>query len=209
MKTAIQIVLLIAIVALGYFLYDSIMEPIHFNKEVKIRETATVDRLKDIRTIQVAYKDIYGKYTGSFDTLINFVKNDSFPIVREDFLPGWDPDKYTKEEGIKMGLVVRSIAKKSVKDSLFKSPDYQIDRLKYIPYTNGKEFSLGAGEVMTASQVKVKVFEASAPYSVLLAGLDNQLVINYVYDREKITKFPGLKVGSLEEATNNAGNWEN
>jgi len=34
------------------------------------------------------------------------------------------------------------------------------------------------------------------------------LIINYKETREKITGYPGLKVGSLEEATNNAGNWE-
>jgi hypothetical protein len=33
-------------------------------------------------------------------------------------------------------------------------------------------------------------------------------VTNYCEEREKITGYPGLKVGSLEEATNNAGNWE-
>lgn len=208
MKTVIQIVLFLAIIALGYFLYDSIMEPIRFNSEVKVREDATVSKLKDIRTIQVAYKDVHGKYTGSFDTLINFVKYDSFPIQKKEFMPGWDPDMYTEKEGLDKGLIKISVSKMSVKDSLF-PPEYPIDRIKYIPFTNGKEFSLGAGEVPTVSKVTVKVFEASALYDTLLQGLDEQLVINYIYDREKITKFPGLKVGSLTEATNNAGNWEN
>jgi hypothetical protein len=208
MKTAIQIVLLIAIVALGYFLYDSIMEPIRFNNEVKIREDATVERLKNIRTVQVAYKDVYGNFTGNFDTLIHFAKYDSFSIQSKEHLPGWDPDQFNEKQGIERGLIKVSVTKKSVRDSLF-APDYPIDRLRYIPFTNGKEFTLGAGEVLTLSMVKVKVFEAYALYDTLLAGLDDQLVTNYIYDREKITKFPGLKVGSLTEATNNAGNWEN
>jgi len=42
----------------------------------------------------------------------------------------------------------------------------------------------------------------------LLHGLNKQLIINYSAEREKITGFKGLQVGSLEEATNNAGNWE-
>lgn len=208
MKTAIQIVLLIAIIALGYFVYDSIMEPIRFNKDVKVREDATVEKLKNIRTVQVAYKDVYGKYTGSFDTLINFIKYDSFPIPAKYILPEFNPDEMTEKEGIAKGLIKLTVTKISVKDSLF-APDYPIDRLRYIPFTNGKEFKLGAGEVPTASKVTVKVFEAYALYDTLLAGLDEQLVTNYIYDREKITKFPGLKVGSLTEATNNSGNWEN
>ena len=67
---------------------------------------------------------------------------------------------------------------------------------------------MGAGEVETGSKVKVKVFEVYALYDILLNGMDKQLVINYIDEREKIVKFTGLKVGSLKEATNNSGNWE-
>ena len=207
MKTAIQITLFLAIIVLGYFVWESIQAPIRFRKEVDIREAATINKLIDIRTMQVAYKDVNGKYTGSFDTLIYFVKHDSFPIVRKDLQEGWDPDEYTEEEGIRKGLIKISVTKKSVLDSLF-GKDYPIDRIRYVPFTNQGQFELGAGQVMTGSKVTVKVFEVSALYDSLLAGLDEQLVINYVYEREKITKFPGLRVGSLEEATNNAGNWE-
>lgn len=207
MKTVIQIVLMLAIVILGYLVWDSIQSPIRFNREVKVREDATIDKLKDIRTIEVAYKDIYNKFTGSFDTLINFVKHDSFSVVKKDYLPGWDPDTYTEKEGIKKGLVRVSVSKRSVLDSLF-GKGYPIDKIKFIPYTKHNTFKLGAGEVTTASKVVVKVFEAYALYDSLLHDLDKQLVTNYIYDKEKITKFPGIKVGSLTEATNNAGNWE-
>jgi hypothetical protein len=192
---------------LGYFVWESIQTPIRFRKEVDTREDATIKKLVDIRTMEVAYKDVKGKFTGSFDTLIDFVKHDSFPIVRKDFQEGWDPDEYTEEEGIRQGLIKVSVTKKSILDSLF-GKDYPIDNIRYIPFTSKGEFKLGAGQVETGSKVTVKVFEVSALYDTLLAGLDEQLVINYIYEREKITKFPGLRVGSLEEATNNAGNWE-
>ncbi|MBN2212767.1 MAG: hypothetical protein JW723_00855 [Bacteroidales bacterium] len=207
MKTVIQIILFLAILVLGYFVWESIQAPIRFNKEVDIREEATIDKLIDIRTMQVAFKDVKGKYTGSFDTLINFIKYDSFPIVRKDYQEGWDPDEYTEAEGIRRGLIKVSVTKKSVLDSLF-GKDYPIDRIRYIPFTDQKQFKLGAGQVETGSKVTVKVFEVSALYDTLLAGLDEQLITNYIYEREKITKFAGLRVGSLEEATNNAGNWE-
>jgi hypothetical protein len=67
---------------------------------------------------------------------------------------------------------------------------------------------MAAGEVETGSQVKVKVFEAYALYDDLFNGMDRQMVINYKDERYKITEFEGVKVGSLEEANNNAGNWE-
>jgi hypothetical protein len=81
--------------------------------------------------------------------------------------------------------------------------------LRYVPFTGGREeFFLGAGEVMTGSGLAVKVFEAHVHNDVLLAGLDRQLVINMNDERVKREQFPGLRVGSLTETTNNAGNWE-
>jgi len=104
-------------------------------------------------------------------------------------------------------LISRDTIRLSVKDSLF-TASYPIDSLKFAPYTQGYEFELGAGTLQTTSKVAVRVFEAKVPYDILLAGLNRQLIINYKETREKITGYPGLRVGSLEETTNNAGNWE-
>ncbi len=208
-KPIMQIILGIAIIILIFLIWESIQEPIRFNKEKDARELATIEKLKDIRTIQIMYKDKYGMFTGNFDTLIHFVKNDSVGIPKKDYLPGWDSDTYTEKQGIKLGLIRIETAYKKVLDSLKNHLlTRDIDKLRYIPYTADSEFVMGAGEVLTGSKVRVKVFEVYAHYDVLLNGMDEQLVINYIDEREKIVKFPGLKVGSLEEATNNTGNWE-
>ena len=212
MKTVIQIVLIIAIVALSYLLWRSINKPIEFNKEKAKREEATIERLKDIRTAQLAYKSEYNHYTGDFDSLISFLKEGSFSVVRA---VGSVPDsmiellgrKKAELQALKIGLISRDTIPISVKDSLFYA-GYPIDSLSYVPYTNGKKFEMGAGELETTSKVNVRVFEAKVPYDILLAGLDRQLIINYKEEREKITGYPGLRVGSLVETTNNAGNWE-
>ena len=208
MKIVVRILLGAAIIVLGYLVVESIMEPIRFNKEKKKRENATIQNLKDIRTAEVAYKTKYAKYTGSFDTLINFVKFDSFPVVMaigriSDSL--WDKG-VTEKEAIKMGIIIRDTSYVSVLDSIF-SKTYPIDSLRFVPYSQ-EEFFLDATKIETASKVKVNVFEAHVLNNVLLHGLNKQLIINYSAEREKITGFKGLKVGSLEEATNNAGNWE-
>ena len=208
MRIVIKILLGVAIVVLGYLVVESIMEPIRFNKEKKKREDATIQNLKDIRTAEVAYKAKYEEYTGSFDTLINFVKFDSFPVVMaigriSDSL--WERG-VTEKEAIKMGVIIRDTSYVSVLDSIF-SRTYPIDSLRFIPYCL-EEFFLDATRIETASKVKVNVFEAHVLNNVLLHGLNKQLIINYSAEREKITGFKGLKVGSLEEATNNAGNWE-
>ena len=108
---------------------------------------------------------------------------------------------------MKDGLISRDTIRLSVKDSLFHA-GYPIDSLSFVPYTTGVQFEMGAGEIETTSKVKVRVFEAKVPYDILLEGLDRQLIINYKEERETITGYSGLRVGSLIEATNNAGNWE-
>ncbi len=208
LRTIFHIIFALLIVALTIFLVARILQPINFKKERLKRENATIDRLKDIRTAQESYKNRYGEYTASFDTLINFIKTDSFEIEKYDQVKEWDQDQIpTKKEAIKLGILVKSITKKSVRDSLF-SADYPIDELRYVPFTNKTEFVMGAGEVETGSQIKVKVFEAYALYDDLFNGMDRQEVINYKDERYKITKFDGVKVGSLTEANNNVGNWE-
>ncbi|HHJ09528.1 MAG TPA: hypothetical protein ENK25_01380 [Bacteroidetes bacterium] len=208
MRTAIRVILFIVIVVLSYYLYQSIMEPIRFNREKKIREKAAIERLKAIRKAEVAYKTKYGKYTGSFDTLIHFVKYDSFPIIKAI---GSIPDSLygliTDEEAIKKGIIIRDTSYIPVIDTLF-GRNFPIDSLRYVPYCDTAQFFLDAGVIETASKVKVPVFEAHVLNDVLLHGLNKQLIINYNAEREKIVGFPGLKVGSLTEATNNAGNWE-
>jgi hypothetical protein len=204
MKTITQLILAGIILILGYLLVDSVMKPIRFKQKQQKRYEATIERLIDIRKSQKAYKSKYGKYTGSFDTLINFVETDSFDVVKAI---GQIPDTLTEEQAARKGLIERDTTKISVLDSLF-GIDYAADSMRYVPYTNGATFKLGAGTVKTESEVKVKVFRASVHNDVLLKGLDRQLVINLNEEKKEMTGFAGLKVGSLEKATNNAGNWE-
>ncbi|NOY37793.1 MAG: hypothetical protein GXO83_09465 [Chlorobi bacterium] len=209
MRTAIKVALFVVVVVLAFLLFQSIMEPIHFNREKARREQATIQRLKDIRTAEVAYKSKYGKYTGSFDTLIHFVKYDSFPIVKAI---GSIPDSLydlgmKEEEAIRKGIIIRDTSYVAVLDSIF-DIHYPIDSIRFVPFADTAQFFLGAGEILTGSKVKVKVFEAHVLNDVLFHGMDKQLIINYNAEREKIVGFAGLKVGSLTESTNNAGNWE-
>ncbi len=204
MKTIIQVILGVVIILLGYLLVDSIMKPINFNRVKKERYEATIERLKDIRKAQGAYKSRYGRYTGSFDTLIDFVRSDSFRVVKAI---GVVPDTLTEKQALEEKIIIRDTTKISVFDSLFFA-GYPLDSLRYVPYVAPAEFRMGAGIIETESKVKVNVFEAAVHNNILLKGLDQQLIINLNKEREDITGFPGLKVGSLEKATNNAGNWE-
>ena len=205
MKTALQILLGIVIVGLSFLLYRSIIEPIRFNRERDLRVDAAISRLTDIRKAQNAYRDIRGRYAAGFDSLIWFIRTDSFEIQRKTGT--YNPDEMTEEEAIKEGLVQVASSRISVLDSLFNGQT-NIESIRYVPYAGRTEFMMDAGQVVTASRVAVKVFEVYVLYQTLLHDMNSQLVTNYIEERERISGFPGLKVGSMTEATNNTGNWE-
>lgn len=210
MKTAIQIALIAIAIVLGYLIYSSVQKPIEFEQAKDARYEATVQRLKDIRKAELAFKDVNGKFTGSWDTLISFVKHDSLPLVRKIGMltdsmidAGWNEDI-----AIKKGKIIRDTIRVSVLDTLF-GRSFEVEQLKFIPVKDTvAEFHLGATVITTGSGIKVPVFEAKAHNNTILINLDRQLVINLNDQRRTNDKYPGLKVGSLVEANNNAGNWE-
>lgn len=183
-KKIIQVVMALVIVGLAYLVYDSIMQPIRFNKQKELRESAIIKRLKDIRNAEIAYKAVHDKYVGSFDTLINFIDSGKFALV----LKIGNPDDSTAE-------IIRDTTFIGVKDSIFHE-DFAIDSIKYIPYSQGKKFNLYAKQIVK-QRVKVSVFCASAIKKDYMEGLDK----NFFEEEDSIY------VGSLEEPTSD-GNWE-
>lgn len=204
-RIIIQIILAAAAVFLGFKIYSSVMKPIEFKKQQKVRYDATIQKLKEIRKLQQAYKAIHGKYTGSWDTLAQFAKTDSFELTK--IIGTYDLDKFTEEQALDKGIVSKEVTKVSVIDSLL-GRDYPVDSLKYVPYTDGDTFAIDAGKLQTGSKIAVNVFQVNVPDTVLLDGLPKQLVYNFTDERWKKTGYAGLKVGSMTEATNDAGNWE-
>lgn len=200
MKKVLQIVLAVVIVVLAFILYQQIMTPLRFQKQVQARESLVIERLKDIRSAERAYKQAYGAYTGSFDTLISFVLTDSLSYERS-FGSKDDSLSVFRTEQFNMAAIDTVFGAKKL------TPD-AVRQLRFIPSGEGKEFYLEAGILETISKVKVPVFECKAPYKDFLGDLDRQELINLVDERKALNKYPGIKVGSMETATNDAGNWE-
>ena len=211
MRRVIQVLFVLIIIVLGYLIVESIMEPIRFNKDVEVRETATIKRLIEIREAQKAYKDIYKQYTGSFDTLISFLDTASFQVVKaigdipEEWLDKMGFEK-AREKALAEGIISREITQVPVLDSLF-GVGFNSDSLRYVPYTEGVQFTMESGEILTSSNLLVQVVEVSVLYDDLLNGMDQQLIVNYKDERMKIVGFEGVKFGSMEEGTL-TGNWE-
>jgi len=197
-KTILQIVLLAIAIFLAYMIYESILRPVRFNKERNLRTEEIIQNLKDIRGAQIAYRSINQRYTKSFDTLIAFIKTGKIPVVK--VVPDPTDTTFTRSIRDTIGSIL-------VKDSLFaKRAGFNVDDLRYIPHSNGESYKMDAGQI-ERSKIMVNVFEVYALNTQFLKGMDSQLVSNYNDLLESTQRFPGLRVGSMEEATLD-GNWE-
>jgi len=202
MKIVLKLVLLVIIIVLGYFVVESIMEPVRFNQELDKKTETVIHKLEDIRAAELAYKSLNGHYMADWDTLINFIKNNEFPIINEIA----DPNDST------MTIVIRdTLGYKSIVDSLYSHRiSFNIDQLKYVPipnkYFEGEMFVLDAGAIERGG-LPVDVFECKVPYKVMLKGMNKQAIINLNKRVTEMNKYPGLKVGSMTEASTE-GNWK-
>jgi len=194
------IVLPIVVILLGYLIYKSVQEPVEFKKAKEFREQVAIDRLKDIRTLEVAYKTKYGKYTASFDSLVDFYNNGKITLIRQ--IGSMDDSIAVAQK-----RVYRDSVKLAVKDTLLKREGFIIDSIQYIPFSGKQKFELKA-IVGKVSGVSVPLVECCAPYDILLTGLKRQLIVNLNAERTSSDRYPGLKMGSIESPNNNAGNWE-
>ncbi len=199
-KILMYVILPAIIIVLGYVIYKSVQQPVVFEKNRKLRESVCIDRLKDIRTLQVAYKSRYNKFTGNMDSLIDFYNNGTITIIKQ--VGSLDDSAAVAEN-----RVYRDSIQIAVKDTLLKRNNFVVDSIAYIPFSGGKKIILEA-LIAKVSGVDVPLFEAAAPYDNLLIGLDRQLIVNLKADRELVGRYPGLKVGSIDAPNNNAGNWE-
>ncbi len=209
-KKIAQIVLAVVIVGLVYVIYQQISTPIRFDKELATRQAAVIDRIKDIRTAQRAFKSKYMRFTSSFDSLEQFILNDTLELERKLV------DEY---DSVAMAQLKKSGRKNvekfkiAVIDTIFsprKLTASQVKELRYIPFSDNKEYFLEAGIITTESKVVIPVVECRAPYKEFLDTVAfHQEVVNLIDDQENnFNRYAGVKFGSMEAGNNEAGNWE-
>ena len=199
-KSAIINILLTAVaVFLAIMVIKSIKAPIDFGNEKSAREAQVVQHLKDIRDIEIQFKQANNRYTSSFDTLIDFAKNHEIPIVM--MIPDPEDTTFTKTINDTLGYV-------KVIDSLFgKRTNFNINDLGIVPFSNPATPFEIHDSIIKRGGISVPVFEVKTPYDVYLTGMDQQRVLNAKAELEQLDKYAGMKVGSLEEASTD-GNWE-
>ncbi|MDR1937352.1 MAG: hypothetical protein LBQ73_02490 [Tannerellaceae bacterium] len=209
MKVTLRVLLVVAVILLAYMCYASLLVPIKFNAEREARESAIIARLIDIRKAQIEYKNVHKEHAANFDLLAKFLNEEKLPfLIKEGVLTDEQLEAgMTEQEAVKKGILKRDTFWVIAKDTLF-GKDFNAGDLRNVPGIN-LQFSMDTATIISGSGYIIKVFEAGVKYNDYLGDLDRQLLFNLNEVALKQNKYPGLRVGSLTEINNNAGNWEN
>lgn len=210
----ISVFLWVVILFLGYSLYKSIIGPVEFNKVKQVRYAKVIENLKDIRISELAHQEIEGKFSGNFDSLVQFLDTAKFAIIQRRDTSYADVEKnrafgldaqkggYYKEE-----IIVDTLRFASVKDSLFGDSD-RYKTMMNIPLeiVEGAKFQLKAGKY-EKNDVFYSVFEASVAKRLILSDQDTDLI----YQEEQLVSVDGINGPTVRVGTMNdidtGGNW--
>ena len=77
MRTAIQVILGVAVLGLAYVLYHTIVDPWNEYEATEFQTELTRARMGHVRTALINFRDENGAYPSSLDSLALFVKSDS------------------------------------------------------------------------------------------------------------------------------------
>lgn len=204
-KTRIFSFLMIpVIIYLAYLLINGIKYEIDLAARIQKSEAKVIEQLMRIRSAQKLFVSQHGRYTADWDSLLNFVKNDTFYITekREIIIP-WnerekdDPLYFQRMDSIR--VEIDTLDKPRVMGYLFpqeKYPNFNVDSLMYIPNTGGKKFDIFTDEVEKGG-VMINVIEVVDRHPVDKTRSD---------ENERPTRW-FLRFGSQTDVTT-AGNWE-
>lgn len=205
-KPVLVILFGILSIYLGYKIYDSINAPIEFNKVKTERFTQVINKLKDIRDSQEAYKTVNGKYANDFESLIKFIDTGHYTITTQRDSSFMRFDKVYQIEMQQDTVIVDTLGTVKVKDSLFGADD-RYRTMMDVPFAqNNEKFEMKA-DIIDKGGYKVPVFEAKVKKNVVLYDQPEDLV-EKENAHQSVEEVNGseIKVGSLTDVSTN-GNW--
>ena len=255
MKRVFQLLLLVAIVGLGYWIYSMIAVNVNAENQINEREKIVIEKAQVIRDLVQAYKDSRPdkKYTTNWDVITEYAKN-GYIVEKSEIYDENNLDNKAKLDSIRKAdpkWKNERIDSVSVRDRILKhagiDTDEEIENLRYIPFSDNKEFQLDT-VTYTMGTYKSHLLRCHAPYVKFIdTDTYNQEFWNELNDRfnyfinhaeanedmkkmkaeglkATVTREPkfmigethpipmdieffGVTFGSLEEPTNEAGNW--
>ena len=191
---------------LVFAIYQSINSPIEFNKVKNERYLKVIDRLKDIRNAQVAFKSVNGIYSNDFDELVKFVDSAQFTIIQKRDSSFMQYDRVYRIDMLREVIVIDTLGYVTVKDSLF-SDDDSYKYMALVPI-NGidEKFKLKA-DIIDKNGYNVPVFEVRVSKDLILYDQNKDLITQ---EKQTVSvdgvNGPDIVLGSLSDVSTN-GNW--
>ena len=205
-KRALELFLWVLSIFFATQIYSSINGPIKFNQVKNDRYTQVIDRLKDIRTAQIAHKDVNGFYANNFDSLVSFIDNGIFTVIEKRDSSYLEYNRTYRIDMLKEVEIVDTLGFVSVKDSLFgDNESYKMMAKVPIDGTDS-EFSIKA-DIIDKNGYQVPVFEVKVKKDIVLFDQNKDLL-----DQEnKVVSVDGVNgpeiiLGSMSDVST-SGNW--
>ena len=205
-KRALELFLWVLSIFFASQIYSSINGPIKFNQVKNDRYTKVIDRLKDIRSAQIAHKDVNGFYANNFDSLVSFIDNGIFTLIEKRDSSYLEYNRTYRIDMLKEVEIVDTLGFVSVKDSLFgNNESYKMMAKVPIDGTDS-EFSIKA-DIIDKNGYQVPVFEVKVKKDIVLFDQNKDLL-----DQEnKVVSVDGVNgpeiiLGSMTDVST-SGNW--
>ena len=205
-KRALELFLWVLSIFFASQIYSSINGPIKFNQVKNERYTKVIDRLKDIRTAQIAHKDVNGFYANNFDSLVSFIDNGIFTLIEKRDSSYLEYNRTYRIDMLKEVEIVDTLGFVSVKDSLFgNNESYKM--MAKVPI-NGidSKFSIKA-DIIDKNGYQVPVFEVKVKKDIVLFDQNKDLLDqeNKVISVDGVNG-PEIILGSMTDVST-SGNW--
>ena len=187
-------------------IYSSINGPIKFNQVKNDRYTQVIDRLKDIRTAQIAHKDVNGFYANNFDSLVSFIDNGIFTVIEKRDSSYLEYNRTYRIDMLKEVEIVDTLGFVPVKDSLFGDNESYKMMAKVPIEGTDSEFSIKA-DIIDKNGYQVPVFEVKVKKDVVLFDQNKDLLDqeNKVISVDGVNG-PEIILGSMSDVST-SGNW--
>ncbi len=205
-KRALELFLWALSIFFASQIYSSINGPIKFNQVKNDRYTQVIDRLKDIRTAQIAHKDVNGFYANNFDSLVSFIDNGIFTVIEKRDSSYLEYNRTYRIDMLKEVEIVDTLGFVSVKDSLFGDNESYKMMAKVPVDGTDSEFSIKA-DIIDKNGYQVPVFEVKVKKDIVLFDQNKDLL-----DQEnKVVSVDGVNgpeiiLGSMSDVST-SGNW--
>lgn len=209
MKIALNILLIVAALGLGYLLVKSIQKPIQFKETREFREEKVREKLTQTAELQKIYKSLTGKFAESYDSLQYVLTTDTF-LVTQVIGDSYDTTQTVTTQEVMIPAKDSLLGWMKKKDIEMSIPEY-FNYLSIVPFSkneanpNGQRFRIQTSQAIVegTDSMLTSTFMVGTPIGTYMQEFDSASHVIYdpTYDPSKMRR-----VGDLNKPSTN-GNW--